>query len=312
MVKIPSSNTGPINKARSTADGAVSSDLLSRKKGAEGINNNFIEEAVPLYNVAEQEKVVSSRTNAFIVMGRDRPGSLESGYGGAGNTHCGTIDIIAGLSGMLSREIDPESEESVYTNKNTALDAARIYISQRTDVDSNFNLAEGYVGAPRARSGIVLKADGIRVVAREGIKLITGTDVYNSQGVEINVLSGIDLIAGNDDTDLQPLVKGANLVLCLQDIIDQIEDINGQIQELIKIQSQTFLALGTHTHIATAPGAPVSPSPDLATFCSTKTSDLVKIISNCIVSTKNSVTLKTNYTNPIGEGYINSQFNTTN
>tara|TARA_A100001515_G_scaffold132028_1_gene120172 strand:+ start:5112 stop:6050 length:939 start_codon:yes stop_codon:yes gene_type:complete len=312
MVKIPSSNTGPMGSSKVTSSTPIVNDKPERKKGTEGLNNSYIMEAVPSFNKAEQEKVVSTDTNAFIIMGRDRPGSLDTGYGGAGNTHCGAIDIVAGLSGMLAREIDPETGGPVYTNKNTSLDAARVYISQRTDIDKSFNLTDGYVGSPKARSGIAIKADGVRLIAREGIKLITGTDTYNSQGVESTVVSGIDLIAGNDDKDLQPLVKGGNLSRCIEDLIDQVEDINGQIQEMIKVQSQLFLALSTHTHVATGPAAPVTPSPDLATFCVKKAPELVKILSNCVVSTKNSALLKVNYTKPIGEGYINSLFNTTN
>lgn len=312
MVKVPASNTGLINPIKETSRDPLIDSREGKKPGTEGLNNSFITEAHPLYNKADQEKVFSSPTNAFIILGRDRTGDLETGYGGAGNTHCAAIDIVAGLSGMLAREIDPDTEESVYTNKNVSLDAARVYVSQRTDIDKNFNLAEGYVGSPRARSGIAIKADGIRLIAREGIKIITGTDVYNSQGVEATVVQGIDLIAGNDDENLQPMVKGANLVALMEDVIDQIEDINGQIQEMLKVQSQLFLALGTHTHIGTAPGTPVTPSPDLATFLVKKTPDLVQMLSNCIVSTKNSVMLKANYTKPIGEGYINSQFNNTN
>lgn len=53
-------------------------------------------------------------------------------------------------------------------------DAARIYISQLTDIDANFGIDPGKTGYMKERSGIGIKADGVRVIGREGIKLITG------------------------------------------------------------------------------------------------------------------------------------------
>ena len=82
---------------------------------------------------------------------------------------------------------------SVYTDKSPELDSARIYISQRTDVDDNFILPEGNVGSSRNKSAVAVKADAVRLIARDGIKLVTGTDVYDGQGVRIDIQEGIDL-----------------------------------------------------------------------------------------------------------------------
>jgi len=38
-------------------------------------------------------------------------------------------------------------------------DAARIYISQKTDIDDNFKIKQGNVGKAKARSAIGMKAD---------------------------------------------------------------------------------------------------------------------------------------------------------
>lgn len=310
MAKIPASIPGPINK-KDYNQSSVPIEDPNRPIGTEGVNNSYIVEANPLYNQAEQEKVISSPNNTYIILGRDRPGSLDTGKGGQGNTHCGTIDLVAGLSGMLAREIDPETKESVLTNKNIMLDAARIYISQRTDVDENFKISEGIVGSPKNRSAIAIKADGIRIVAREGIKLVTGTDTYNSQGVKTELISGIDLMAGNDSLGLQPLVKGENLSLFLSDIVEIIGDLNGIVQGIIKQQLQSYAALITHIHIA-PPAGPTSPSPGLATFLAKELPSLGKLMFDCVSVDKNSVMVKLNYNNPLGRDYINSQFNNTN
>ena len=44
----------------------------------------------------------------------------------------------------------------------------------------------------------------------------------------------MDLIGGNDDSDLQPMVKGENLVEFLNKLIKQISDTNGLVMEMSK------------------------------------------------------------------------------
>ena len=284
----------------------------SEEPSLEGINNSFIREAHPRYNKATPEKVVEGTNNQFIILGRDRPGNLASGYGGEGNTHCGMIDIVAGMSGMFAREVDPETGEPVYTDKSFALDAARIYISQRTDVDKNFGLVDGSVGSPTLRSAIAMKADGIRIVARNGIKLVTGTDTHNSQGVQELISAGIDLIAGNDDRDLQPLVKGSNMIKCVVDLAEHTADLSSIVLKMVKHIFQLEAALAVHTHICTAPGSPSSPAPLLATNIATGYPGLIKLVGEMMQFTKDNVMIKLNNTQPFGENYINSQYNTTN
>ena len=51
-------------------------------------------------------------------------------------------------------------------------DAARIYISQRADIDEYFDIADGSVGHHRS-SAIAVKADSVRILQKR-IKLVTG------------------------------------------------------------------------------------------------------------------------------------------
>ena len=218
---------------------------------------------------------------------------------------------MVGLGGAQAREVNDQNV-LVYTYKSPELDSARIYISQRTDIDDNFNLPEGTVGNAAAKSGIAIKADAVRLIGRDGIKLVTGTDVYDGQGVRIDVQQGIDLIAGNSDEDLQPLVKGNNLVDALEDIIDLTSDLNGIVANILTMYVSLVTALTTHTHIATGPGAPTSPSPDFAVFSTSQFSQCTKLITESLIFSKNSIATKLNYTKPFGFGYINSNFNNTN
>ena len=276
-----------------------------------GIYNTYIPEAHPNYNKTTPEKVIQGSNNQFIIIGRDRPRGADSGYGGLGNTHAGCIDIVAGMSGMLAREVDSNGE-LLLTDKSPELDAARIYISQRTNIDENFHLTHGRVGSPKTRSGIAIKADGVRIIARDGIKLVTGTDTYNSQGVKVNILSGIDLIAGNQEIGLEPLVKGERLTEALAEIIDYVTQLTGIVTSLQHSYCQVMTALATHVHLATGPAAPTSPSPDLAIQMATQLGNMVSLTGDMVTHQKNAVMLKGQYLFPAGDGYINSKYNTTN
>ncbi len=252
-------------------------------------------------------------SNCMIVFGRDRPRGVTSGYGGRGNTHAGCIDIISGMSGRLARARNPNTNDVVFTNKSPELDAARIYISQKADIDDYFSLHDGKVGVSRAKSAIAIKADDVRIVAREGIKIVTGTDIFNSQGVRIPVISGIDLIAGNKGAELQPMVLGNNLIKAMQDQNKLITDLNGIVFSLVNAYLSLLSALASHVHVA-APvaGGPTSPSPGLIGSCTTQLNNVAFLLQDLTAHQTNAVLHNTNFYTPVGEGFINSPYNNTN
>lgn len=212
-------------------------------------------EGLPKRIGTPREKIYSNQ-NAYIVLGGDRPGSRLSGYAGKGATQSAAIDLVVGLGGPT-----PESDKHVDPNIQT--DAARIYISQKTDIDQNFNLCQGSVGSPKSRSAIALKADGVRIVGREGIKLITNTEDANSRGGKIRSTAGIDIIAGNridGSHSLQPMVKGDNLIECLADLADQIEDLANIVHDSLTDQMKYNQAIMTHVHVSPFYGIMTSPS----------------------------------------------------
>ena len=53
-------------------------------------------------------------------------------------------------------------------------DAARIYISQLTKIDQNFGIAQGVPGNTRPGAAVGIKADDVRIVARNSFKICTG------------------------------------------------------------------------------------------------------------------------------------------
>ena len=65
----------------------------------QGVNCNTIKEPIPKFIPAACEKIIQGDNNNYIILGRDRPNSLSSGYGGKGNTQAGMIDIVVGRMG---------------------------------------------------------------------------------------------------------------------------------------------------------------------------------------------------------------------
>jgi len=204
--------------------------------------------------------------NANIILGLDRPSNLFSGFGGLKNTHCAAIDIVAGRMGFRAKTSTPEGH-GINVDPNFKLDAARIYISQKSDPDGYFGLAEGKCGntsKESPRSTVALKADTVRLIARENIKLVTRTDANNSQGGKLDGgytgAFGIDLIAMNDDTELQPLVKGDNLRNCLKGMMESIHDLRELFKNFVEYDRELGIAMAFHTHITELPGKPTSVS----------------------------------------------------
>jgi len=239
-------------------------NLLSDEERAlvEGIACGKKLEAKPQFIKAECETIYEGENNQRIVLGRDRPHSTFSGYGGRGDSHASMIDIVAGAYGLHTREED-ETGQITKIDPNFGVDAARVYISQKTDVDDNFGLRNGKVGNSKSKSAVGIKADAVRIVAREGIKLVTNTDANNSAGGNVVGTTGIDLIAGNDDSDMQPLVKGDNLILCLTRMTENISQINGMIVDILSMMAKLNAALGSHTHIGAGPFGPIVCAPSI-------------------------------------------------
>jgi len=246
------------NGNQKTADRLAASSDKTRLRN-QGIGGDPIKEPVPNYIKCDTDKV-QKIGNSWIVLGRDRPASRLSGYGGKGSTQCAAIDLVVGRMAYQPTEFDDDGEP-VYVDPSFKSDAARIYISQKTDVDKNFALTPGNVGTADTKSAVAVKADQIRVIAREGIKLVTKTDMTNSQGADVKGISGVDIIAGNDDEGLQPMVLGNNLEEGLQRIVHHLDKLNGIVDSLCMIQMTFNSTLSSHFHFSPFYGMPTSPSP---------------------------------------------------
>ena len=329
------------NKSLTYDDGKLSAQAGS------GWNNQVLKEKVPLYNIAEGEREIKNDNNARIILGRDRNAGLSSGYGGKGHTRSGAIDLVVGLQGWSPGEnykIDKNTGEESFgfadrnfgsMNNNLPGDAARIYISQRANIDDYFDICEGSVGRSVMDSAIAIKADSVRILARKGIKLVTQRNPpgKNSLGGEMNAQYGIDLIAGNVDYSngleqlenvslrannpaehpLQPIPKGHSLIHFLEIILDNIlllNGINAGMMMIIPLLSNAILS----PKLGLGPIGPVTTFPGLTDLSNVGSylSLSQKQMSKLITMQQNVVASRVSCLQPNGKFYINSKRNRTN
>ena len=317
---------------------------------AAGHFNRPLREKVPNYNKAGSEVEYKNDNNARIILGRDRSGTVGSGYGGKGHTRSGAIDIVVGLQGWNPGENYREAqydrsgnlkkpESFGLADKNFGSmnngqpgDAARIYISQRADIDKYFDIADGSVGSSIADSAIAVKADSVRILARKGIKLVTGKNPpgRNSLDGKIQVTYGIDLIAGNRDgpsgleqklsnifgfkpSYLQPIPKGENLLHYLDELTDNVLLLNSIVAGLLTITPLLSSAV-LSPKLGIGPTGPVTTFPGFTDISSVSNymTLLSKQMAKLISQQKTTTAKRIDFVKLGGKHYINSKYNRTN
>jgi len=278
-----------------------------------GVNGSYMPESFSIYDRAPGESVYENKNNALIVLGRDRPGNKLSGYQGAGNTSCGAISLIVG-----------RPSDYGYSGQDFEKNAATLYISQKTDVDRNFNLSPGEMGLSSVESAITAKADAIRLVSRGGIKLVTGTDSKYPTGDEVRETLGIELNAGNQGgftmvggkevKAIQPIPRGDNLVSMLEEMSKTIDAVCKLVGEFIDHQEVLNKAIASHTHVVATPVGPgnATPSIEIQTVKPSVKALIAQFPKNEISTTRNNISINsTNYLTPSHPLYINSRQNKT-
>tara|TARA_Y100000296_G_C5176608_1_gene260501 strand:- start:2998 stop:4182 length:1185 start_codon:yes stop_codon:yes gene_type:complete len=259
------------------ADGSVKANKVPDESGLmnTGRRRPFI-----VFNRAPGEQIFPGPHDpAQVVIGNDRPASKASGYGGLGSNIASSIDMVVGrLAG--SRKGEGQDDGTVVGN-DYATDAARITISQLTDMDKNFGIAEGISGVQSARSGVGIKADGVRVIGREGVKIVTGgaqgfkglgpSGETNTLGGKIQPAPTIELIAGNvsDPTTvfgglgntpeqvqvLQGVAKGENVAAALRELGEIVDELWSATFQFM--MAQMVFNAGLAPCLAPLPGAAV-------------------------------------------------------
>ena len=296
----------------------------------------------PNYKKKPGEKVLQNN-GAYIVFGTDGE-TQGGGKGASGYRGAASIDLVVGrmantkyagkkqqtneqkaaslIAGL--RTSDPWAERGTenesWVDSSFAGDAARIYLGQLTDVDKAFSLASGVTGQDKDRSAIGLKADGIRIIGRTGIRLITGkadgvepTETTTRGGKIVQPAPPIKLIAGNrigtqqlkggvflkNETVnvLQPVPKGENVTLALRELHTLLEKIMAAVFNLACVQTAFNGTLaGEPLLVAAKVTGPVSAQ-----------QLLTSVVNNIHQTRINSNLWEVNYCEPSGYRYINSE-----
>tara|TARA_R100001591_G_scaffold56194_1_gene65944 strand:- start:416 stop:1471 length:1056 start_codon:yes stop_codon:yes gene_type:complete len=303
--------------------------IKARRRVVEGIACETMVEPVPQFDRAPCETVIAGRNNAWITLGRDRPGNRLTGYGGAGHSHCGTIDLVVGRGSSKANGLFGASgagDDDVLGNS-AFNDAARIYISQKTDPDKNFGLSPGTQGNRQGESAVIVKADQVRLVGRGGMKLITGQakNVEAGPGGEkmshgtkqIRPSPKIELIAGNQNgftrhfslnrgfftvKRIQPTVLGDNMVEALEELIDLVNQLQAATANFAIEQSIYNGAIASHGHPFF-----MTPAPQLVGLGINNMIKMVTDVHMPLFGQKvNTMFYELNYLQPFGMRYINS------
>ena len=225
------------------------------------------------YLKAPNETVMTAN-GAFIVLGTDRPESVRSGYGAFGGCRAASIDLVVGRMATARKGKGPKQSKNqiAYVNPDFAADAARIHISQMTNIDKNFGLAQGNGSHSNTsgRSGIGVKADAVRIIGRESVKIVTGkgqgfkgypSGEPTSLGKKISQPApNIEFIAGNRVEDqvvwgglfnprerirgLQGIAKGGNTRDALGELCDHLEMTMMATMALASVSEKMWAAIG--------------------------------------------------------------------
>ena len=338
--------TKVFDEKRLSKDQMAQRGWLSEKEAAQhdvGFANAPMNIPKPTYIKTGIEEIMDSgQSNAQIIIMRDRPASIFSGYGGQGDQKCSTIDIVAGRMSPRSRTTyvdDKGQEQPAMCDSNFAADAARIYISEKTDIDDNFHIRDGgepttfktgegkitFSGVHKSvgRSAVGIKADAVRIIGNEGVKIVTGCYERNSRGGSMTP-AGIELIALNSyekPFDVQPFVKGNSLASVLHELMEEVDNLNGLFKEFISHQKGVNKVFQSHEHffgigpsyVGTTSGPSYGCNVDIPLDDMNKCERLInRTVSKLTMQGKNLIRLEKVYLSPESRDWILSRFNGTN
>jgi|6_EtaG_2_1085325.scaffolds.fasta_scaffold10250_2 hypothetical protein len=258
------------------------------------------------YNVPQGARQFEN-DGASIVFGAVPHAGLTSGYGAKG-IPAESIDLVVGRHASANDGKGPK--ENAVVDNNFGTDAARIFVSRMTDVDQAFGLASdpnvregrGLIG----RSAIGLKADGVRIIGREGVRITTGKmnggkfgqgGEPNSQGGRAEpVAPKIDLVAGNNYNDIQGVAKGQVTHEALHELRNLIGEIWSALFNFALIQANYNATLGITPQAWIAAAAPAVVQ-----------GDYNFVIQSLYQTRTNSNNWNFTYLNPSGKKYIVSR-----
>ena len=116
------------------------------------------------------------------------------------------------------------------------------------------------------------------------------------------------MIAGNIDSEVEPIPKGKKLTAALEDLTKMVENLNDIVTKLSTNQAKLIAEVMSHTHIPVVGG----PSPNFLVQGPLRLIDYAKVVAELGIHKANCATHKINFYKPSGKRYINSRYNNTN
>jgi hypothetical protein len=220
-------------------------------------NENKVEDQ-PRVLPKANEKIIENRHGSSIVLGRDYKYDEEN------DTGIGMVDIAAGRvanATILGKPlVGDETIDQSYSKGDFKLDAARVYVSQKSSIDREFDLPMGTLGNADNRSAVAMKADAVRIISRDsaaGIKLVVEGE-NNSRGGDGDSLGGVEIIGANG-TNMQPIPKAVDLAIVLEEMINYIQTLENLVVKVVEVQQEFNKQVATEMHISPFYGAPTIP-----------------------------------------------------
>ena len=187
-------------------------DIIKNAAGAK----ISVYESVPRFKKRPGDVVLEGSNNTLIVLGRDRNGSASTAEL---KKNSGTIDIVSGrgqtdltsgnkvINDLVNEELSKHGSSLKRNEGNPDFknDKSRIYVSQNTKVDENFDLAKNNSTLKKdpisdsdvGDSGIVIKSDKVRILARSDLQIVV-TSNPKEEGSDSTKWASITLKANGD------------------------------------------------------------------------------------------------------------------
>jgi hypothetical protein len=125
------------------------------------MSRDMVYERVPRLLRRVGDSLLAGENNATLLLGRDRVGGVDSGYGAIGSSDgkgAGAIHLVVGRN----------AEDPSFTD-----DAATGYLSAKNDPDTMAG-TDSFGEVRRAVSAVLVRADCVRVVPRTDLKVSVG------------------------------------------------------------------------------------------------------------------------------------------
>ena len=197
---------------------------------------DLVKEDVPGFIKRIGDRVIFGSNNVTVVLGTDRASpsdaGLDAGYGHINSpdkgVKAGAYHIIVGREGQ---------------NPNFDTDKGYIYVSMRTDIDTNAGTPQEF--ETNDVPGTIIKSDAVRIVGRKDIKLVA-SDTYMTMADTSVVLGGEKIFFGAGDAT-EPVILGNKH--------------QKEFDALVRAHDALVTAFIAHVHMfPVVGGAPTSPT----------------------------------------------------